>query len=49
MGQADSITNVGISGLRLFNSYQKNKFKPFLEDTTEDYVDEDNIKVLLTE
>ena len=49
MGQADSITNVGISGLRLFNAYCNKNFEPFLEDMTEDYVEEDSIKVLLIE
>ena len=48
MGQPDSATNVGISVLRLFNAYHKNNFEPFLEDITEEYVDEYNIKVLLT-
>ena len=49
MGQADSNTNPGIAGLHLFNSYQNNNFEPFLEDITEEYVEEDNIKSLLTE
>ena len=49
MGQADSTTNVGISGLCIFNAYHNNKFKPFLEDMTEEYVEEDNIKFLFTE
>ena len=35
MGQADSTTNVGISGIRLLNAYQKNNLEPFLEDMTE--------------
>ena len=47
--QDDSTTNICIAGLCLFNSYQRKKFEPFIEDTTEDYVEEDNIKVLLTE
>ena len=49
MGQDNSTTNVGISGLRIFNAYQKNKSKPCLEDMTWEYAEEDNIKVLLTE
>ena len=48
-GQIDSPTNVGIYWLCIFNAHQKNKFKPFLEEMTEEYVEEDNIKVLLTE
>ena len=46
MGEADSTTNVGNAGLRLFHYYHKKNFKPFIEDTTEEYVEEDNIKVL---
>ena len=49
IGEADIITNVGNAGLRIFNAYQKNNFEPFLEDMTEQYVEEDNIKVLLTD
>ena len=39
MDQADSTTNVGIFGLRIFNSYQKNNSGPFLGDMTGEYVD----------
>ena len=49
MGQAYSTTKVVIPGLRLFNAYQKKNFEPFLEDMTEEYVEEDNIKFLLTD
>ena len=49
MGEADSTTNVGNYGLRPFNAYQKKNFEPFFEDMTEEYVEEDNIKVLLTD
>ena len=49
MGQADSITNVGIYGLRIFNAYQKKIIEIFLEETTQNYVEEDNIKFLLTQ
>ena len=48
MGEADSNTNVVNAGLRLFNYYQKKKYEPFLEDMTEYYIEEDNIKVVLT-
>ena len=49
MSQSDSTTNVGVSGLFIFNAYQKKNFKPFLEDMTEDCVEEDNHKFILTE
>ena len=49
MGEDDSATNVGNSGLFLFNAYQKKNFGPFLEDMTEWYAQEDNIKFLLTD
>ena len=49
MGGADSTANVVNSGLRIFNSYQKKNFEAFVEDMTADYVEEDNIKVLLTD
>ena len=49
MGGADSTANVVNSGLRIFNSYQKKNFEAFVEDMTEDYVEEDNIKVILTD
>ena len=49
MGQANITCNVGISRLRLFNAYQKKNFKAFLEDVTEEYLEEDDIKVLLTD
>ena len=49
MCKADSTTNVGNDGLRLFNAYQKNNFEPFVEDMTEEYVDYDNIKILWTD
>ena len=48
MGEADSTTNVGNFGLCLFNAYQNNNFKTFVEDSTEYYVEEDNTKVILT-
>ena len=35
MGEANSTTNVGNPGLRLFNTYQKKNFEPFIEDMTE--------------
>ena len=49
MGQADSTTNVGISGLIIFNTYHKKNFGPFVEDMTEDYLEEGIIKFLLIE
>ena len=49
MDHADSTTNVGNARLHLFNAYQNKNFKPFLEDMTEEYVEEDNIKFLLTD
>ena len=49
MGEADITTFVGNDGLRLFNACQKNNFKQFLENTTWYYVEDDNIKVLLTD
>ena len=49
MDHADSTTNVGNSRLHLFNAYQNKNFKPFLEDMTEEYVEEDNIKFPLTD
>ena len=33
----------------MLSSYQKKNFEAFVEDMTEDYVEEDNIKVLLTD
>ena len=49
MGGADSTANVVNYGLRIFNSNQKKNFEAFVEDMTEDYVEEDNIKVILTD
>ena len=49
MGHADSTTNVGIAGIHIFNAYQEKNFKPFLEDMTKQYIEQDNSKVLLTE
>ena len=49
MGGADSTANVVNSGLRIFNSYKNKNFEAFVEDMTADYVEEDNIKVLLTD
>ena len=49
MGEADRTTNVGSAVLRPFNYYHNNNFKPLLEDMTEDYVEEGNIKLLLTD
>ena len=46
MGRADRIKNVGNTGLRLFNYKQKNNSKSFVEDITEEYLDQDNIKLL---
>ena len=46
MGQPDGTNNVGISRPHILHAYQKKNFEPFLEDMTEDYVEEDNIKVL---
>ena len=48
MGEADSTTNLVNDRLRLINAYQNNNFKQFLEDTTEEYVEKDNIKLILT-
>ena len=48
MGESDSTTNVGNSRLRICNAYQKNNSEPFVEDMNDEYVDEDNIKALLT-
>ena len=47
-GRAYSTTSVGIFGLHLLNSYQKKNSEPFLENITEEYIEEDNIKLLLT-
>ena len=49
MGEVDSITNVGNARLRLFNVYRKENFKPSVEDMTEDYVEEGNIRVTLND
>ena len=49
MGEADIATNLDNARLRLFNSYQKKNSEPFIEDMTEEYVEEDNKKMLLTE
>ena len=49
MGEADRTTSVGISGLSLFNAYQKKNSEPILEDITEEYIEEYNIKVPLTD
>ena len=49
MGEYDSTTNVGNDGLRIFNAQHNKNSEPFVEDTTEDYVEEDNIKVILTD
>ena len=49
MGEADSTTNVGNAKLNLFKAYQKKNSKLFVEDMTEEYVEEDNIKILLPE
>ena len=49
MGETDSTTNVGNSGLRLFYAYQKKNFGPFVEGMTEKYVEEDKIKVIWTD
>ena len=48
MGEANITTNIGNSGQLLFNFYQINNFEPSIEDTTEDYVQEDTTKFLLT-
>ena len=47
MGEADSAINVGNAKLNLFNAYQKKNFELFVEDMTDEYVEEDNIKLLL--
>ena len=47
MGEADSAINVGNAKLNLFNAYQKKNFEMFVEDMTDEYVEEDNIKLLL--
>ena len=47
-GEADSTTNVGNAGQSLFHAYQNKNFKAFVEDMTEEYLDEDNTKVILT-
>ena len=47
-GESDRTNNVGSTILHLFNAYQKKNSEPFLEDMTMDYVEEDNIKILLT-
>ena len=39
MGDADSTTNVGNVQLLLFNAYWKNKFRQFVEEMTEEYVE----------
>ena len=44
MGEADSTNIVRIYGILLFNAYHKKNYKPFVEDMTEEYVEEDNIK-----
>ena len=47
MREYDSTTNVRNYGLNIFNSYNKNKRKPFVEDMTEDYLEEDNITMYM--
>ena len=47
IGEADSTTSVGNSGVRLFNTYQNKNYEPLVEDMTNKYVDVDNIKFLL--
>ena len=49
MSEADSTTNVEHSWLHIFNADKKKNFKPFLENMTDEYVEENNIKVLLTD
>ena len=36
-----------IFGIRIFNEYQNNNYRTLLEDMTEEYIEEDNIKLLL--
>ena len=45
MCEHESPTNVGSSGLHIYNSHQKKKSKPFTEDVTEEY----KIKYLITD
>ena len=49
MGEADITTNIGNEGLRILNYYQNKKFEPFVKDTTQEYVEEERIKILLTD
>ena len=48
MGEADITTNVGNSGLRIFNTYKKKNFEPLEKYITEEYVEEYNMQVILT-
>ena len=49
MGEVDRITNVGNSGLHLFNAYQNKNVGHFIEDTIEEDVAKGNIKLLRTD
>ena len=49
MVHSNSTANVGNSVLRIFNSHQKKNFEPFVEEMTDEYVEEDNMEVLLTD
>ena len=49
MGEFDSTRNVEKYGLHIFNAYKNNNLEPIIEDMTEEYVEEDNKKILLTD
>ena len=49
MGEFDSTRNVEKYGLHIFNAYKNNNLEPIIEDMTEEYVEEDNIKFPLTD
>ena len=49
MDEADITTYVGNYGLCVLNYYHNNNSQPFLEDINLEYVEEDNIKYLLTD
>ena len=48
IGEADSTTNVENYGIRIFSSYQRNNCETFIEDNDEEYLDYNNITVLIT-
>ena len=43
------MTTIGTDRLRLFNADHNNNYETFVEDTSEDYIQEENIKIILTD